>query len=47
MLTMPSTDKTLEVYKWKDMVLIETSIVEFHEMFYLQAIQKLVFHLTH
>ena len=36
-----------KVYTWKDLVLLETYITEFHEKFYIPAIPKLEFHFTH
>ena len=44
---MPISYRTAKVYTQKELVLIETSITEFHEKFYILEIQKLVFHLLH
>ena len=45
--TSPSSDRTSKVYTRKELVLIETPIIEFHEKFYIKKIQKLAFHLPH
>ena len=39
------TYTTANVYTGNNRVLMETSITEFHEKFYILAIQKLIFHL--
>ena len=45
--TVPSYESTDKVYTQKDLVLLETSIAEFYEMFYILDILKLEFHLPH
>ena len=39
--------KPRKIYTRKELVLIETTIYNFHTSFYIQAIQKLEFHITH
>ena len=42
-----SADKSTNIYTRKELVMIETTIYEFHTSFYIPTIQKLAFHLTH
>ena len=48
---MCSTDLSsislIKLYTWKELVLIETLISEFHEKYYTPEIQKPEFHLPH
>ena len=44
---MSSSDMTAKVHTQKELVLLETSITELREKFYISAIQKLAFHLPH
>ena len=44
---MTSYDSTAKVYILKVLVLLETSITEFHEIFCILEIQKMAFHLPH
>ena len=45
--TVISTAVTEKVYTRKELVFLDTSIIEFHEKFYIPEIQKLKFHFTH
>ena len=40
-------DKSTKVYTRKELVMMETSISDFHTSFYKPAIHKLAFHLPH
>ena len=40
-----SPDKSIKIYTRKDLVMMETTISDFHAIFYIPAIQKLAFHL--
>ena len=42
-----SQDKSTKIYTRKELVMVETTISEFHTSFYIPAIQKLAFHLPH
>ena len=42
-----SPGKSTKVYTKKEQVIMETTISEFYTSFYIPAIQKLAFHLTH
>ena len=42
-----SPDKSTKIYTIKDLVMMETTISDFHTSFYIPAIQKLAFHLPH
>ena len=42
-----SSDKSTKIYTRKELVLMETTISDFHTRFYIPAIQKLDFHLPH
>ena len=41
------TDLSTKIYTRKEIVVMETKISDFHTSFYILAIQKLAFHLTH
>ena len=45
--TVPRSDITEKVYTRNDLVLLDTSIIQFQKKFYIPAIQKLSFHLPH
>ena len=45
--TVPCFDKISKLYTRKALVLLEKEVMEFHENIYIQAIQKLAFHLVH
>ena len=40
-------DKSTKIYTRKELVMMETTISNFHTSFYIPAIQKLAFHLPH
>ena len=40
-------DKSTKIYTRKELVMMDTTISEFHTSFYIPAIQKSVFHLPH
>ena len=40
-------DKSTKTYTRKELVMMETTISDFHTSFYIQAIQMLAFHLPH
>ena len=40
-------DKYTKIYTRKELVMMETTISDFHTSFYIPAIQKLAFHLPH
>ena len=40
-------DKSTKIYTIKELVMMETTISDFHTSFYIPAIQKLAFHLPH
>ena len=40
-------DKSTKIYTRKEIVMMETTISDFHTSFYIPEIQKLVFHLPH
>ena len=40
-------DKSTKIYTRKELVMMETTISDFHTSFYISAIQKLAFHLPH
>ena len=42
-----SPDEFRNIYTRKNLVMMETTIYEFHTSFYIPAIQKLAFHLPH
>ena len=42
-----SPDKSKKIYTIKELVMMETTISDFHTSFYIPAIQKLAFHLPH
>ena len=42
-----SPDKSTKLYTRKELVMLETTISDFHTSFYIPAIQKLAFHLPH
>ena len=42
-----SPDKSTEIYTRKELVMMETTISDFHTSFYIPAIHKLYFHLPH
>ena len=42
-----STDKSTKIYTGKELVMMETTISDFHASFYITVIQKLAFHLPH
>ena len=42
-----SSDKSPKIYTIKELVMMETTIFEFHTRYYIPAIQKLDFHLPH
>ena len=42
-----SPDKSTKIYTRKYLVIMETTIYDFHTSFYIPAIQKLAFHLPH
>ena len=42
-----SSDKSTKIYTRKELVMMETTISDFHTSFYIPAIQKLAFHLPH
>ena len=42
-----SPDKSTKIYTRKEIVIMETTISDFHTSFYILAIQKLAFHLPH
>ena len=42
-----SPDKSTKIYTRKELVMMETTISEFHTSFYIPAIQKLAFHIPH
>ena len=43
----PSSDRSTKIYTRKELVLMETTISDFYTRFYIPAIQKLAFHLSH
>ena len=42
-----SPDKSTKIYTRKELVMMETTISDFHTSFYIPAIQKLAFNLPH
>ena len=40
-------DKSTKIYTRKELVMMKTTIYDFHTSLYIPAIQKLTFHLTH
>ena len=40
-------DKSTKIYTRKELVMMETTISDFHTSFYIPAIQKLAFNLPH
>ena len=42
-----SPDKSTKIYTRKELVMMETTIFDFHTSSYIPAIQKLAFHLAH
>ena len=42
-----SSEKPTKIYTRKELVMIETTISDFHTSFYIPAIKRLDFHLTH
>ena len=42
-----SPDKSTKIYTRKELVMMETTISDFHTSYYIPAIQKLAFHLPH
>ena len=42
-----SPDKSTKIYTRKELVMMETTISDFHTSLYIPAIQKLAFHLPH
>ena len=40
-------DSSTKIYTRKELVMMETTISDFHTSFYIPAIQKLAFHLPH
>ena len=42
-----SPDKSTKIYTKKGLIMLETTIYDFHNSFYIPAIQKLAFHLPH
>ena len=42
-----SSDGPTKIYTRKEIVMVETTIYDFHTSFYIPAIQKLAFHLPH
>ena len=42
-----SSDEFRKIYTRKELVMMETTIFDFHTSFYISAMQKLSFHLTH
>ena len=42
-----SPDKSTKIYTRKELVMMETTISDFHTSFYIPAIHKLAFHLPH
>ena len=42
-----SSDKSTKIYTRKEIVMTETTIFEFHNRYYIIAIQKLAFDLPH
>ena len=40
-------DKSTKIYTRKELVIMETTIYDFHTSFYIPAIQKLDFHLPY
>ena len=42
-----SPDKSTKIYTRKELVMMETTIYDFHTSFYIPSIQKLAFHLPH
>ena len=42
-----STDKSTKIYTRKELVMMETTISNFHTSLYIPAILKLAFHLPH
>ena len=45
--TGPKTDTNAELYTQKELVVLDISIAEFHEKFYIIEIQKMEFHIPH
>ena len=45
--TGTETYTNTELYKQKELVLLDTFIADFHEKFYIPKIQKLAFNLIH
>ena len=42
-----SSDKYTKIYSRKELVMMETTIYDFHTRLYILAIQKLAFHIPH
>ena len=42
-----SPDKSTKIYTRKELVMMETTIYDFHTTFYIPEIQNLAFHLPH
>ena len=42
-----SSDKSTKIYTRKEIVMMETTISDFHTSFYIPAIQRFASHLTH
>ena len=42
-----SPDKSTKIYTRKELVMMETTISDFHTSFYIPAIEKLAFHMPH
>ena len=42
-----SPDKSTKIYTRKELVMMETTISDFHTSLYIPAIQKLAFHMPH
>ena len=42
-----SQDKAIKIYTRKELVMLETTISDFHTSFYIPAIQKLAFHIPY
>ena len=40
-------DKSTKIYTRKELIMMETTISDFHTSFYIPAIQNLAFHLPH
>ena len=42
-----SSDNSRKIYTRKELVMMDTTISDFHTSFYIPAIQKLAFHIPH